>query len=119
MTKLDFQKNFSKKTFRYFYISFEIDTLGRAGNYPVINELSPGTSQAVITLLQSLPNYWLVAKKGGKSYDVNLIIAVSITVAKDGKVMPAQNKPMKGVNLFYSYYMRFIQVTREVRSIGY
>jgi hypothetical protein len=69
-----------KNTIGEFYITFEVDTLGQAGNYGVLNDLGYNWADSIAARLQSLPNYWLVAKKNGKSYESKFIIPVTFSV---------------------------------------
>lgn len=73
-----------KKTAGTFYITFEVDTLGHAGNYIVIDDIGNGCADTMVTILQALPNYWLVAKKDGKSYVSKFIIPVTFSMLEDG-----------------------------------
>lgn len=87
------QEALEKRTCGKFYITFEVDTLGQAGNYMVINDIGSKCAETVISFLQSLPNYWLVAKKDGKNYVSKFLIPVTFKIVYDGKeLIPKKRK---------------------------
>lgn len=79
-----------------FYITFEIDTLGRLGQYEVINDIGYGCAQVVIKALKKLPNYWLSAQKDGKSYPAKFILPVTCRIVlKNKEISPEKSKKSK------------------------
>jgi hypothetical protein len=68
-----------------FYISFEIDTLGKAGNYQAYNDIGDKCGEEVIKTLSAMPNYWLTAKKDGKTYAAKYIIPVTFKMTVDNR----------------------------------
>ncbi len=75
-----------------FYITFEIDTLGQAVNYTVINDIGDNCAESIVDMLKSIPNYWLVAMKDGKKYESRFIIPVTFKMSLDGKEYPAKKR---------------------------
>ena len=72
-----------------FYIAFEIDTTGKAGNFQVINDIGNHCSEQVIKALKKLPNFWLPAQKNGQVYAAKFILPVTFKmVFNDKEVSP-------------------------------
>lgn len=82
----------SNETCGKFYIFFEVDTLGQAGNYEVFNDIGDGCAQAVVKALQMLPNYWLIAQKDGKKLISKFVLPVVFTMFVDGKPVPPKSR---------------------------
>lgn len=83
----------TKETAGKFYITFEIDTIGRAGNYQVINDIGNQCSEEVIKALRTIPNYWLTAQKEGKLYPSKFILPVTFKMTVNGReIRPRKNK---------------------------
>lgn len=105
-----------------FYITFEIDTLGKAGNYEVINDIGDKCSTEVLNALEMLPNYWLVAQKNGKLYTAKYCITVFFDMFIDGrKIPPKASQPKEApplAKLLDVISFKAIAVTREVRGGG-
>jgi len=64
-----------------FSISFEIDTLGKAGNYRAHNDIGDRCADEVIKALSAMPNNWLSAKKDGKTYAAKYIIPITFKMS--------------------------------------
>jgi hypothetical protein len=68
-----------------FFIVFEIDTLGKAENYLVVNDIGDKCSDEVIRALKAIPNYWISAQKNNKVYSSRFILPVTFKMIIDEK----------------------------------
>ncbi len=75
-----------------FYITFEVDTLGHAGEYEVIHDIGGECSKEIIRTLKLIPNFWLSAMKDKRKYVAKFILPINFTIEIDGKVV---NDPRK------------------------
>lgn len=71
------------------YISFEVDTLGKATNFTIINDIGGECGWEFERVLHLVPNYWLVAEKDGERYRSRFLISCDFRIIMDGK-------PLKG-----------------------
>ncbi|MCD4695937.1 MAG: energy transducer TonB [Bacteroidales bacterium] len=74
------------------WISFEVDTTGRAKNYTVHNDIGGECAHEFLRVLKLIPNYWLVAEKDGKRFRSKLLIACEFGIIMDGKKLTKRKK---------------------------
>ena len=78
LSKISYPKNaINRNTCGTFYISFEIDSTGSAGNYEVLHDIGDGCGKSALTTLQNIPNVWLAAQKGSNVYNARYILPVT------------------------------------------
>lgn len=76
-----------------FYIAFDIDTSGRAGNYQIINDIGDKCAEEVINALKKIPNYWLPAKMGEKTVPSKFILPVTFRmIVNDREISPKKSR---------------------------
>jgi len=66
-------------------ILFEVDTIGRATNFEVLNDIGGECDYEFERVLHLIPNFWLVAEKDGKRYRSRFLISCEFGIVMDGK----------------------------------
>jgi TonB family protein len=61
-----------------FYVTFEVDSLGKAGNFIAINDPCDGCGNEAIRVLNLIPNLWIPAEKDGQSLNSRFIVPFNI-----------------------------------------
>ena len=80
------------------YITFEVDTSGKAGNYQIINDIGDHCGDEIAGLLKVLPNYWLPAQKDGQLYAAKFMLPVLFKMIIDGKeIKPKKDIPIASI----------------------
>ncbi|NEU09744.1 hypothetical protein GZH53_15560 [Flavihumibacter sp. R14] len=83
----------SNETAGKFYVTFEIDTIGRAGNYQVINDIGDDCGKEAINALKQIPNYWLPAQRNGKAYASKFILPLKFEmIVGNREIVPQKSK---------------------------
>ena len=67
------------------YISFEVDTSGKAVNFEPVNDIGCECAYECMRVLRLVPNYWLVASKDGVKYRSRFLISCEFGIIMDGK----------------------------------
>ncbi len=80
-------------------VSFEVDTMGLAGNYEIVHDIGAECGYELTRLLKLVPNYWLVATKNGKLYKSKFIIYCNFGInLYSKKLEPRERKRKKAIN---------------------
>ena len=75
-----------------FYVTFEVDTTGQAGNFLVVNDIGDGCGEAAIQALKLIPNLWTVASKNNVKYKSRFIIPITFKFITDEKKVVGNTK---------------------------
>ncbi len=95
-------------------VLFEIDTLGKSGNYEIVQDIGAECGDELIRVLKLVPNYWLVATKNGKIYKSRFIIHCDFGINLYGKKLePRISKRKKTIN------NQTIPMARDLDTISY
>ncbi len=82
-----------------FYITFEVDTMGRADNFIIINDIGDNCGEESIKVLKLIPNYWTVASKGKVKYKSKFILPLTFKISLDGKEIGRPKKKNTGTEI--------------------
>jgi protein TonB len=95
-------------------VLFEVDTMGIAGNYEIVQDIGAECGDELVRVLKLLPNYWLVARKNGKAYKSRFIIHCDFGINLYGKKLePRERKRKKTTN------NQVIPLARDLDTISY
>jgi len=61
-------------------LSFEINLQGKADSARIIHDIGGGCGKEVLRVFHLVPNYWLVARKGGKKYIARYVLPVRFQI---------------------------------------
>ena len=65
------------------YLTFEIDTLGKATNIEVVGDIGQNCGKAANEAFKTVPNYWLPAAKAGKKYRSKMCFIVNFRLRRN------------------------------------
>ena len=68
-----------------FYVTFEVDTMGRADNFKVINDIGDKCGDESIKSLKLIPNLWIVASRENVKYKSRFILPITFKLKSNGK----------------------------------
>lgn len=74
------------------YISFEIDTVGKATKFEVIKDIGGECAWEFERVLHLIPNFWLVAEKDGIRYPSRFLISCEFGIIMDGKPLKERTR---------------------------
>lgn len=66
-----------KKTTGTIYVTFDVDTTGKANNYSIAKNIGDNCGEEVIRVLKTIPNLWTVASKNGEVYKSRFMVPVT------------------------------------------
>jgi hypothetical protein len=75
-----------------FYITFDVDTTGRADNFNIIDDIGDDCGEESIKALKLIPNFWTAASKDNVKYKSRFILPVRFKISLEGKDVGRQNK---------------------------
>lgn len=78
------------RTVGTFYILFEIDSLGKAGNFQVVNDIGDGCGDVVLEGLKKIPNFWLAAQKGASVYRARFLLPATFRIINRGRELKSR-----------------------------
>ncbi len=101
------------------YISFEIDTTGRASEFRIINDLGNETGKMALEATLAIPNFWIPARIDGKKYKSRFIVPFNYIMEEDGGANnSAKNKYKEELPLAKSMPKIDIKAYSVVRTIS-
>jgi len=62
------------------YVLFDIDTIGKANNFQIINDLGYGSGEAAVNALKQVPNHWIPALVNNESRISRLCLPVIFNI---------------------------------------
>ncbi len=74
------------------FIAFEVDTLGHMVNLRPVNDIGCECAYECMRVLRLVPNYWLVASRGGVKYRSRFVISCEFGIILDGRRIEARKK---------------------------
>jgi hypothetical protein len=67
------------------HILFEVDSLGHADGFTVMNDVGRGCGDAALEGVKLIPNVWIPAMIDGNYYNTRFIIPIKFQIGEDGK----------------------------------
>ena len=105
-----------KRTVGTFYVLFQVDSLGSAGGFEVINDIGDGCSDIILEAMKKIPNYWLPARKGAYSYTSRFILPVHFKIIEDGREVKSKKKDKTAIDLPLAKELPEFVVTATARN---
>jgi len=82
----------NRQTVGSFNIIFEVDSLGKAGEFKVLNDIGDGCGEEALDKLFELPNYWIPAKLNGQNLASRFTIPITFSMVDDGRTIKPRKK---------------------------
>lgn len=104
------------------YVQFVVDSLGKATNFSLINDIGNGCGEEVIRVIKLRSNSWIAASTGDETFNSRFIMPVKFNIVLNGKEIKHRKLKRNMVLPLSQHLMEVtitaIGVTREKKYLG-